>query len=151
MAASITPEDNWRASSHVEKHPRAIDLGFYDAYVARLAAADWRYEYADDSRVFKAGQAQVQALRTEAKEHPVLQELFDAAARQAPIAVQMSFLDFAAWRRRQISGRDGSRSDVQRLARAVRQLAKALAMAAPDNALPSRAMQLLAELNVLEP
>lgn len=127
-----------------------LDLGFFDAYVQRLAAADWAYEHADDPRAFKAGQAQVQALRAEAATHPVLQDLFTAASRGA-MDVRMPFLDYAAWRRRDLARVDAPRSDVQRLARAVRQLAKALAMAAPDNALPSRAMQLLGELKMLEP
>jgi len=134
----------------VRETPAELDLGYFDAYVQRLAAADWAYEHADDPRAFKAGQAQVQALRAESATHPVLADLFRAAASQ-PVSVSMPFLDYAAWRRRELARVDAPRSDVQRLARAVRQLSTALAMAAPDNALPGRAMQLLHELKLLEP
>lgn len=68
-----------------------MNLESFDAFVARLGAHDWYYEFSDDNSVWRAGRDESKALAALAKTDPMLQVAYDA---WRTYATQESQLDY---------------------------------------------------------
>lgn len=55
-----------------------LDLTIFNAFVQRLAAHDWHYDYSDDGNVWRRGKANQAQLVEVANSHPLLKQAFDA-------------------------------------------------------------------------
>jgi hypothetical protein len=54
-----------------------ITLASFNTYIVALATHDWFYDYADDHRVWRAGNAKAKHLKDQAKTHPLYQQAYD--------------------------------------------------------------------------
>lgn len=136
-----------------------LSPAYLDAFIQRLERHDWFYEMADDSRTFKAGQAEHQKLEAEARADPLLLVLFNARAGAAARArdgrpedslYAISFGEFCDVVRRRHRAATTAPDREQRLARAVRQLAALLTAARPDSKAPEYAINMLQQMGLLE-
>lgn len=49
----------------------------FNAYILAMSKHDWYYDYSDDGNVWRRSEAQHQAIRGQAKNHPIYQKAYN--------------------------------------------------------------------------